>query len=343
MLYQPTTVIRGMSNNVRLSTRELEEEIQRALKEGHRCIEVHAYGQHGIGGRLWKGGGDEVFVRILGSPGQRVGAMGFRHTRIEVMGPAADDVGWLNAGAEIIVHGHATNGVGNGMAQGKIYVEGSIGARGMTMTKHNPHFEPPELWVLGRVGDSFAEFMSGGVAVICGYGVPPGDNVLGYKPGVGMVGGTIFFRGGYDKYSEADAYLTEVSSDDWTWLTSQLTIFLKEIGRSDLYRELTADHHAWRVLIARKPWQKAEGRRPRPMAQFRTEVWEKELGGGGLFGDLIPITKGTIEVIPTGFWRRRISRWENNRYLPPVSPLAPRGFPSENDGASSGKDGGKRR
>ena len=62
--------------------------------------------------------------------------------------------------------GNATNGVGNAMAQGKIYIAGDIGARGMTMTKHNPRFEPPELWVLGSVGDSFAEFMAGGVAVV---------------------------------------------------------------------------------------------------------------------------------------------------------------------------------
>ncbi len=96
--------------------------------------------------------------------------MGFPNTVIDVMGPASDDVGWLNAGADIIVHGHATNGCGNAMAQGKIYVAGDIGARGMTMTKHNPRFDAPELWVLGSVGDSFAEFMAGGIAVICGYG-----------------------------------------------------------------------------------------------------------------------------------------------------------------------------
>jgi L-fucose isomerase-like protein len=33
------------------------------------------------------------------------------------------------------------------------------------MTKQNPRFYPPELWVLGSVGDYFGEFMAGGVAV----------------------------------------------------------------------------------------------------------------------------------------------------------------------------------
>ena len=72
--------------------------------------------------------------------------MGFPNTLIEVMGHAPDDVGWLNAGAEIIVHGNATNGVANAMAQGKIYIAGNIGARGMTMTKRNPKLDPAELW-----------------------------------------------------------------------------------------------------------------------------------------------------------------------------------------------------
>jgi len=122
----------------------------------------HAYGQHGIGGRIWKAGEEEILIRVLGSAGQRVGSMGFPNTTIDVFGPCSDDVGWLNAGARIIIRGNATNGVANAMAQGKIYIAGDIGARGMTMTKHNPRFAPPELWVLGSVGDSFAEFMAGG-------------------------------------------------------------------------------------------------------------------------------------------------------------------------------------
>ena len=70
-------------------------------------------------------------------------------TVIDCVGPASDDVGWLNAGARIIVRGNATNGAGNAMAQGQIYVAGNIGARGMTMTKHNPRFAPPDATGLG--------------------------------------------------------------------------------------------------------------------------------------------------------------------------------------------------
>ncbi|MCU0583996.1 MAG: pyridine nucleotide-disulfide oxidoreductase, partial [Syntrophales bacterium] len=205
-----TAVIAGVESGRRVDSRVLEERMQQAVTEGHRLIEVQAFGQHGIGGRLWKAGDEPVTVRITGSPGQRVGSMGFPNTFIEVMGPASDDVGWLNAGARIVVHGQATNGIGNAMAQGKIYVAGDIGARGMTMTKQNPRFAPPELWVLGGAGDSFAEFMAGGTAVICGHEAHHPDNVLGHRPGVGMVGGRIFFRGPHKGFSNEDARLAEI-------------------------------------------------------------------------------------------------------------------------------------
>ena len=61
----------------------------------------------------------------------------------------------------------------------------------------------PELWVLGSIGDSFAEFNCGGIAVICGIEPKNPNNVLGYRPCVGMVGGLIYFRGKDDgSYSQ---------------------------------------------------------------------------------------------------------------------------------------------
>ena len=176
--------------------------------------------------------------RISGAPGQRVGSMGFPNTLIEVFGPSSDDVGWLNGGADIVVHGNATNGVANAMAQGKVYVAGNIGARGMTMTKHNPRFAPPELWVLGSAGDYFAEFMAGGIAVVCGHEPQDPENVLGFRPCVGMVGGRIYFRGPHKGYSKPDAKLVPIEDGDWEWLTENLKTFLTAIGRIDLYAHL---------------------------------------------------------------------------------------------------------
>ena len=94
--------------------------------------------------------------------------MGMPGTEIIVKGSASDDAGWINCGARITVLGDVTNGAFNAAAQGILYVQGSGGARCDTMTKHNPRFEPPQSWYFRNVGDSFAEFKAGGIAVICG-------------------------------------------------------------------------------------------------------------------------------------------------------------------------------
>ena len=314
-----------MENGHRIGSRVLEEMIQSAVSAGHRHIEVDAFGQHGIGGRLWRAGDEPLDIRIAGSPGQRTGSMGFPNTRIEIMGPGSDDVGWLNAGAEIIVHGHATNGVANAMAQGKIYVAGNIGARGMTMTKYNPRFEPPELWVLGSVGDYFAEFMAGGIAVVCGHeGQNPG-NVLGYRPCVGMVAGKIFFRGPHGGFSQADAKLVPIDDEAWEWLRDNLKIFLERINRSELHKKLTK-REQWQLLEARSPMERGIAAR-RSMTEFCQEVWDEELGKGGLIGDLTDFDRSAIPVITSGELRRYVPVWQNQAYLPPCEASCPTGIP----------------
>jgi NADPH-dependent glutamate synthase beta subunit-like oxidoreductase/glutamate synthase domain-containing protein 3/NAD-dependent dihydropyrimidine dehydrogenase PreA subunit len=317
--------IQGVESGRRIESRILEEKIQNAVAGGYRSLEVAAFGQHGIGGRLWKAGDEPVYVRIVGSSGQRTGSMGFPNTRIEIMGPASDDVGWLNAGAEITVHGHATNGVANAMAQGKVYVEGSIGARGMTMTKQNPRFSAPELWVLGSVGDYFAEFMAGGVAVVCGFEGQDPENVLGYRPCVGMVGGRIFFRGPHKGFSQSDAKLQPISAEDWQWLTSNMAIFLERIGRTDLLGVLTRPEE-WQLIAARSPSDKAVRQR-RSMKAFHQDIWDKELGRGGIIGDLVDFDRSPIPVITTGYLRRFVPVWENRKYAAPCEASCPTGMP----------------
>jgi NADPH-dependent glutamate synthase beta subunit-like oxidoreductase/glutamate synthase domain-containing protein 3/NAD-dependent dihydropyrimidine dehydrogenase PreA subunit len=318
-------VISGTFNGERVESRVLEEQIQEAVARGKRLIEVRAFGQHGIGGRLWRSRNKPVHVRISGHPGQRVGSMGFPNTFIEVLGPASDDVGWLNGGAEIVIHGNAGNGCANAMAQGKIFITGNIGARGMTMTKHNPRFAPPELWVLGSVGDYFGEFMAGGIAVVCGHEPQNPENVMGYRPFVGMVGGKVFFRGPHSGYSQPDAKLVPIKDDDWNWLTENLKVFLQRIDRSELYK-LFSDRAQWQLLVARSPQEKVS-RPVRSMHSFRTDIWDKELGQGGLIGDLTHLDRTPIPLITHGFLRRYVPVWENRKYAAPCEATCPTGIP----------------
>ncbi|KQC08518.1 MAG: pyridine nucleotide-disulfide oxidoreductase [Smithella sp. SDB] len=327
MVKKGTIKIAGQEHGIRVESRVLEEEIQQAVTKGYRHIEVAAYGQHGIGGRLWRGGDAQIKVDVTGSSGQRLGSMGFANTMIEVFGPASDDVGWLNAGALIIVRGNATNGVANAMAQGKVYIDGDIGARGMTMTKHNPRFEPPELWVFGKAGDSFAEFMAGGVAVVCGVGSENEKDVLGYRPCVGMVGGKIFFRGSQSSYSVHDARLiTDLPKEEWSWLKINLKKFLQAIGKEYLFEDLVEKRQEWKLLSALKPHEKKE-RSIRKMNVFRLDAWERELGSGGLIGDLVSVDRSPIGLITSGELRRFVPIWANEKYLPPCQAHCPTGIP----------------
>jgi len=318
-------LIWGKQKNKRIESRVLEERIQRNVKEGHRRIEVRAFGQHGIGGRLWVAGDEPLQIRITGSPGQRVGAMGFPNTSIEVMGPVSDDVAWLNAGATIVVHGNAGNGACNAMAQGKVYISGNIGSRGMTMTKFNPRFDNPELWVLGSCGDYFAEFMAGGTAVVCGVAPQNPDNILGYRPCVGMVGGKIFFRGPQQGYSQVDAQMIAISDDDWEWLLKGLNLYLTKIRREDLLAQLTI-REEWQLIQARSPFER-HSRARRSMQDFHSQVWIQELGKGGLVGDLMDLDTTPIPLLTTGALRRWVPVWENHKYAPPCQASCPTGIP----------------
>ncbi|MBW2592501.1 MAG: FAD-dependent oxidoreductase [Deltaproteobacteria bacterium] len=318
-------VISGKQHGNRIESRILEEKIQDAVALGHRRFEIIAYGQHGIGGRLWTAGDEAVYMKIKGHSGQRLGSFGFPNTIIENMGPVSDDVGWLNAGAEILIHGNAANGTANGMAQGKVLVNGNIGARGMTMTKHNPRFDPPELWVMGSVGDYFGEFMAGGTAVICGLDAQNPDNVLGYRPLVGMVGGRVFFRGPHSGYSRADAKSVTISDTDFDWLIQNLHQFLKRIGRPKLMEQLST-RKEWTLLTART-FQDKFSRPLRSVESFRAQVWERELGRGGIIGDLTDLDRSPVPLITSGKLRRFVPVWENRKYSAPCEASCPTGIP----------------
>jgi len=319
--------ISGMKDEKRVPSRIVEEMIQKAIEQGHQRIEVDAFGQHGIGGRIWRAGSGTVHLRIQGHSGQRAGSMGYPGTIIEVMGPASDDIGWLNAGAEITVHGNASNGVMNGGAQGRVYIGGNIGARGMTMTKRNPRFDPPELWVLGAAGDYFGEFMAGGTAVICGYSpILQTESVLGYRPLVGMVGGKVFFRGDAHGFSEKDAVVVPIEDEEWEWLSDNIEIFLGKIDRSDLF-DVLSKRSEWKLLRARTTAEKMVKSSLPSMEDFRRDVWDRELGRGGLIGDLQEVERGAVPVITHGEWRRYVPVWEHGKYAAPCQSACPTGIP----------------
>ena len=249
-----TTVVKGRNEKGnRIASMDFEKLVRKAAASS-ADLTLESYGQHNIGIRLQREDGLKITVK--GPSGQRLGCMGLPGTEVICEGSTSDDVGYLNIGAEITVLGDATNGACNAMANGKVYVGGSIGARGLTMTKWNPEFAKPELWVLGSTGDSFAEFNCGGFAVICGLDAKNPDNILGYRPCVGMVGGVIYFRGPTDNsYSKTNAKLTAPDDQQWQWLQENMVGYLEKIRRPELLENLSK-REEWNVLVAITPQER---------------------------------------------------------------------------------------
>jgi NADPH-dependent glutamate synthase beta subunit-like oxidoreductase/glutamate synthase domain-containing protein 3/NAD-dependent dihydropyrimidine dehydrogenase PreA subunit len=320
--------INGNPDGRRVSSKVLEEQIQQAVTDGARQLVIQAQGQHGIGGRIWPRN-EKVSITVCGPVGQRLGSMGMFGTEIVVEGSGSDDVGWLNCGARITMLGDVTNGAHNAGAQGILYVQGGGGARCDTMTKRNPRFEPLQSWYFRDVGDSFAEFKAGGIAVVCGVNPRNPENILGYRPCVGMVGGTIYFRGPIKGYSAKDVRLVELTSKDWEWLTENIKPYLEAIDRTEYHDLLTQDPSHWKKLIAYTPAERLA--RPGlkvPFSEFRTQVWEKDVGQGGIFGEYIEHPQTILPYITTGADRRLKPVWNNEKYLPPCVAACPSGIPS---------------
>ncbi|GMT48167.1 MAG: pyridine nucleotide-disulfide oxidoreductase [bacterium] len=321
-------IIKGIVNGKRVPSRIFEEEIQEAVRQGARDLLIIADGQHGIGGRIWPRS-ETVRITVEGPVGQRLGSMGMFGTEIVVRGGASDDVGWLNCGAKITVLGDVTNGAHNAVAQGILYVQGSGGARCDTMTKHNPRFDPPQSWYFRDVGDTFAEFKAGGVAVVCGVNPRSPKNILGYRPCVGMVEGIIYFRGPMEGYSETDVKLLDLTEQDWQWLTTHMKPFLESIERAGYYDELTNSVGEWKKLIPYTAQERAK-RRPfkKTISEFRSNIWEAGVGKGGIFAEYITHPTTVLPYITTGADRRYKPVWNNEKYAPPCEYNCPTGIPT---------------
>jgi NADPH-dependent glutamate synthase beta subunit-like oxidoreductase/glutamate synthase domain-containing protein 3/NAD-dependent dihydropyrimidine dehydrogenase PreA subunit len=306
----------------------LEERIQEAVRAGQLQLTILSDGQHGIRGRIWPRG-EKVEVIVEGPVGQRLGSMGMFGTEILVKGTVSDDVGWLNCGAKITVLGDVANGAHNAGAQGILYVQGGGGARCDTMTKHNPRFEPLQSWYFRDVGDSFAEFKAGGIAVICGINPRNPENIIGYRPCVGMVGGTIYFRGPIKGFSESDVKCVDLTAQDWDWLTENMKPYLEAIERVSYYDELTRNVSEWKKFVAYTPAEKTAQKGLKvSLTEFREKTWEKGVGKGGIFGEYIDHPQTILPYITTGVDRRMRPSWNNYKYLPPCAFHCPSRIPS---------------
>jgi hypothetical protein len=148
--------------------------------------------------------------------------------------------------------------------------------------------------VLGSVGDYFGEFMAGGIAVICGHDAQTPDNVLGYRPLVGMVGGKVFFRGPHKGYSQNRCQMLPIDDEDWQWL--QGTCGFSGADRADRSAGNADRAGAVATAGARTPRRKWGSKDKRSMAAFRQGGLGQGTGRGGIIGDLSDLDRSQIPV-----------------------------------------------
>lgn len=229
--------------------------------------------------------------------------MGTDAATIVVEGSAPADIGWLNAGAKIIVKGDGGDTAAHCAAGGKIYVGGRVGTRSGALMKHDPKFEPPEFWVLKNTESFSFEFMGGGIAVICGYDCENLESVLGNRSCVGMVGGTVYVRGKVEGLAKC-VEQKKLDKFDKDFLKSGMSEFLDSIGKPELADELL-DFSSWTKII---PLPKEQKEKKITVKEFKEQEWFKD----GLFGDLVEDNGEVFELAQTGEARLRKPLWDKD-------------------------------
>lgn len=313
--------VNTLRDHERMSTQDLLLSIEAAVQRGETDFYIEASGQHDIGGPLWNKDGKKL-VFTVSNPGQRVGSMCLPDTEILVEGPAPADVGWLNAGGRIVVRGDAGDTAGHCAAAGMIYIGGRAGARSGSLMKHDPLYEPPELWVLKSVGSFSFEFMSGGRAVVCGCESQTLPSVLGERPCVGMVGGVVYFRGPIASLP-SDVLVSPLDQEDVAYLHAGLDGFLAAIDKPKLRRELSVWKH-WKKITPLTFEERGHEEAP-GLDRFRVEEWITD----GVFSDVAPDDFAVNGLLARGDYRLRVPTWENARYAAPCEFHCPACIPSQ--------------
>lgn len=188
---QPTLQIDALG----LHYRELNNRLRQAVGTGVCRIELqNVYGQRYLGTDLHQ----PVEIHIHGTPGNDLGSF-MDGPRIVVHGNAQDGCGNTMNGGELIIHGRAGDATGHSMRGGKIFVRDDVGYR---VAIHMKEYEGqrPAVVIGGTAQHFLGEYMAGGVLVVLGLNLEPGERHTASFIGTGMHGGVMYIRGEVDDY-----------------------------------------------------------------------------------------------------------------------------------------------
>lgn len=170
--------------------RDLNARLRSAVGNGTRHVELHnVCGQRYLGTDLHR----PVEIHIHGTPGNDLASF-MDGPRIVVHGNAQDGCGNTMNGGEVIVHGRAGDVTGHAMRGGRIWIRDDAGYR---VAIHMKEYEDkrPAIVIGGTAQHFLGEYMAGGILVVLGLNLRPGERHTANFIGTGMHGGVMYIRG----------------------------------------------------------------------------------------------------------------------------------------------------
>lgn len=173
-----------------LHYKELNARLRQAVAEGVWQIEIeNVFGQRYIGTDLNR----PVEVHIHGTPGNDLAAF-MDGPRLIVHGNAQDGCGNTMNEGMVIIHGRAGDVTGHSMRGGKIFIRDDVGYRvGIHMKEYQD--KRPIIVIGGTAQHFLGEYMAGGVLLVLGLTLNPGERHTANFIGTGMHGGVMYLRG----------------------------------------------------------------------------------------------------------------------------------------------------
>jgi glutamate synthase domain-containing protein 3 len=174
-----------------LHYRELNSRLRDAVdKQGIARIDIsNVYGQRYLGTDLHH----PVEIHIYGTPGNDLAAF-MDGPRIIVHGNAQDGCGNTMNEGEVVIHGRAGDVTGHSMRGGRIWVRDDVGYRvGIHMKAYKD--KRPVIIIGGTAQHFLGEYMAGGVLLVLGLTLGPGERHQASYIGTGMHGGAMYIRG----------------------------------------------------------------------------------------------------------------------------------------------------
>jgi len=158
--------------------------------DGVSRIEItNVFGQRYLGTDLHS----DVEIHITGTPGNDLAAF-MDGPRITVHGNAQDGCGNTMNDGEVVIHGRAGDVTGHSMRGGTIWVRDDVGYRvGIHMKAYQD--KRPVVVIGGTAQHFLGEYMAGGVLLVLGLTLEPGQRHEASYVGTGMHGGAMYIRG----------------------------------------------------------------------------------------------------------------------------------------------------